>query len=258
MDKEEVYTNKAIGIATYLGGPLVGGLFLYKNFKLFDEDDGARNVLIFSFILFFAFFELVLLIPDAVFDKIPRFVIPSIYTGILYYIFKKFQDEKVSNFLASGGRKASGWKIFGVSAIGLLITFSYVVIRVMYIAPFEGEVMVFGSANNNIYYDKEIEGEEVKKLGNFLTDHGYFQSEVSQDINFILVDDIYEIHILLEKKWWADKDIVLDLLYMQEKLSNKILNKNVEIIMLEEGIDGREQMSVNSAYENLLAPNKAM
>lgn len=258
MDNQEAYTKKAIGFATYFGGPLVGGYLLFKNFKLFNEDDSARNTLIFSIIFFVVFFELFLLIPDPIREKIPRFVLPAIYTGIIYYIFKRFQDEKVSKFLQSGGHKASGWKIFGISVVGLLITLSYLMFRVMLIAPFNGKVMEFGSAGNKIYYDEEIAEKEVETLGQFLTDYGYFQSEVPQVVNFKLVDDKYEIHIFVDKNWWTDEDIVESLLSVQEQLSQKILSQKVEIIMIEDGIKGREEMSVNSAFQNLKTSDNAM
>ena len=39
----KIFTNKAISIATFFGGPLAAGLLISKNFKVFGNENAARN-----------------------------------------------------------------------------------------------------------------------------------------------------------------------------------------------------------------------
>ena len=254
MEKEGIYTDKAVGVATYLGGPLVGGYLLSRNFKILGEEDKARNAIFLGLILFFIIFELLFLVPDSIINKIPNTIIPGIYTLIFYFLFKKYQDEKVKTYLKEGGGKASGWKIFGISIIGLILTLAYIFARAYFIAPFDGEVMEFGTAKHQIYYQEDISQTEVHKLGESLIEFGYFQAKQQQVINLEFENNKYRLFIYVNKKWWSDKDIVESLYSLEDNLSKNVLLSPVNIIMIEDGLKGREEMQLTTAIEKLNSP----
>ena len=129
MIDKKVYTERALRIATYFGGPLVAGYFLSENFKLFNEEDFSRRIQLGSILFAIVFVEIVMLIPDSVFDKIPGVWLPLVYVFISYGIYSKYQDKRVEEFLNSGGEKQSIWNIIAVTLIGMIITFAYIYLR---------------------------------------------------------------------------------------------------------------------------------
>ena len=129
MIDKKVYTERALRIATYFGGPLVAGYFLSENFKLFNEEDFSRRLQLGSILFAIVFVEIVMLIPDSVFDKIPGVWLPLVYVFISYGIYSKYQDKRVEKFLNSGGEKQSIWNIIAVTLIGMIITFAYIYLR---------------------------------------------------------------------------------------------------------------------------------
>ncbi len=239
MEKQRVFTRKAIGIATYFGGPIVAGYLVSKNYKLFGDEEKARNAILLSILFFVIFIELFFLIPDPISDKIPNFLFPLIYTWIVYRIVEVTQEEKIDKFLEDGGKKESGWKIAGISALGLIISISYILFRVSFIAPFEGDVKNFGKLEHAIYYDHEIAVSEIDKLALALTDFGYFGADFQQDVLIKRSEETYTLYIYVLKDWWENRDIIESLNFLQNYLSSEIMSLPVEIIMIDETFKGR-------------------
>ena len=47
---EKIYKDKEVWVGTFLGGPLVAGYFIAKNFKVFGEADKARKTWVIAII----------------------------------------------------------------------------------------------------------------------------------------------------------------------------------------------------------------
>jgi hypothetical protein len=47
---EKIYSEKAIRVGTFLGGPIVAGYFIAENFKVFGDFDKVKSILIFGLI----------------------------------------------------------------------------------------------------------------------------------------------------------------------------------------------------------------
>ncbi|MDA6069855.1 hypothetical protein NJT12_09510 [Flavobacterium sp. AC] len=85
---EKIYSEKAIRVGTFLGGPLVAGYFMAENFKVFGDYNKVRNTWIITILSTIVIFSLIFMIPEDV--KIPNIVFPFIYMGIAAYLTKTY------------------------------------------------------------------------------------------------------------------------------------------------------------------------
>lgn len=105
----KLYSKKAIGIATFIGGPLAAGYMMRQNYiNLNNFRDGNRALtigIVTTILLFAALFAL----PEEIMNKIPNYILPAIYTGIVYLIVERLQgfalnqhEEAGRNFIPVG------------------------------------------------------------------------------------------------------------------------------------------------------------
>ncbi len=142
----KLYSSKAIGGATFLGGPLAAGYMIGENFKALDKPNEGRNSLIIGIVSTIVLFSGIFMIPENILDKIPRQLIPLIYTGIIWGIVEWKQGEILKSHKENGNPFFSGWRAAGIGFISLII---------MSIGIFG---YVFFEMNNEIYdrYDTEL------------------------------------------------------------------------------------------------------
>lgn len=124
MDENtKLYSQKAIGLATYLGGPLAAGILIRRNFINLNKEKQGLNTLIISAIatglLFWGLFS----IPEQIIDTIPNALIPLIYAGIIYGIVERIQGKELKELKDADGEFYSGWRAFGVGMISAFILF---------------------------------------------------------------------------------------------------------------------------------------
>lgn len=121
----KVYKNGAILVGTFLGGPLVAGYFIAENFKAFGEYGRVKKTWIYTIVATIIIFAGIVLIPDN--SKIPNGIIPLIYTGIAFYLFKHFQRQNIEIHIDSGGELFGWWRTIGIGLIGFVITMLIIV-----------------------------------------------------------------------------------------------------------------------------------
>lgn len=120
-ETKRFFSQKAITIATYFGGPLAAGYLVNKNYEVLEQPDNARKSLIIGIISTILVFAGIFSIPEAIIDKIPNALIPLIYTGIIYLLVERFQGESLKKHKESGGEFYSGWRAAGIGAVAMLI-----------------------------------------------------------------------------------------------------------------------------------------
>lgn len=120
--KEKVYTRNQIILATYLGGPLIAGYILSKNFKALGNTNAAKKSLYFGIVATIVIFGGVTLVPEKIINSIPKFLIPGIYTGLAVYFFQSYQGKKIEEYLKNGYKKASFWSVLSISLLSLMAT----------------------------------------------------------------------------------------------------------------------------------------
>ena len=124
MDKPEgkanVYQEKSVWLAVFLGGPLIAGYIIAENFKAFNEYNKARTTWAITIPATLILFAILFLLPEDI--HIPNQLIPIAYTGLASVIVQHFQGGMIKEHIASGG-KVYGWgRVALIGFTGLLIT----------------------------------------------------------------------------------------------------------------------------------------
>jgi hypothetical protein len=92
-EQKQFYSQSAIGIATFFGGPLAAGVLVRRNYITLGNDQYGKHALSIGIIATLLIFGLLFSIPEHIIDKIPNFIFPAIYTAIISFVVEKFQGE---------------------------------------------------------------------------------------------------------------------------------------------------------------------
>jgi hypothetical protein len=122
---QSFYSQKAIALATYLGGPLAAGYLVKQNFIALGNEDHGKLSLIIGAISTLLIFAAIFSIPEHIIDKIPNALIPGIYMPIIYLIVEKLQGKELQEHKNNNGNFFSLWKATG---IGIICTMIYLVV----------------------------------------------------------------------------------------------------------------------------------
>lgn len=120
-ENKKLFSQKAIAIATYFGGPVAAGYLIKKNYQAHEQEDNGKKAFIIGIVSTLLLFAGIFSIPEHIIDKIPNALIPAIYTGIIYLIVEKIQGQWLKEHKESGGEFYSGWKATGIGAIFMVI-----------------------------------------------------------------------------------------------------------------------------------------
>ncbi len=115
-----LYSQAAIAIATYLGGPIAAGALLRRNFINLGQEQWGKHAFFFGFVATILIFLGVFLLPDAFIDKIPDAIIPAIYTGIVFLVVERIQGPKLKEHKESNGPFFSKWRAAGIGSLYML------------------------------------------------------------------------------------------------------------------------------------------
>ena len=121
-EKIKFYSNRAISIATYFGGPIAAGILIRKNFlNLGKEKEGLIALvvgIVSTILLFWGIFQ----IPEPIIDKIPNALIPLVYTGIIYLIVEKIHGNILKKHKEEKNEFYSAWRAAGIGLMCSVIT----------------------------------------------------------------------------------------------------------------------------------------
>ena len=154
-EKFKLYSQKAIAIATYFGGPLAAGILIRKNsLNLGKEKQGLIALVvgvISTILLFFGIFQ----IPEPIFDKIPNALIPAVYTGIIYLIVEKIHGDILRKHKEEKNEFYSNWKATGIGLVCAVIIFGGI-FAYAYYAPDDWDVDTY-DAGLSKFHNNESE-----------------------------------------------------------------------------------------------------
>jgi hypothetical protein len=117
----KLYSNRAITIATYFGGPIAAGILVRRNFINLGKTKYGRYSLYIGIISTILLFIGIYSIPEGIIDKIPNAIIPLSYTAVIWAIVKKLQGEDLKKHKENNGNFYSAWKAAGVGAISMSV-----------------------------------------------------------------------------------------------------------------------------------------
>src|SRR5258708_4654304 len=127
----KLYKDSHIGIATFLGGPLIAGYLAAENFKNLGEKSNATKAWVIAVIATIIIFGSIFLIPGI--EHIPRYIIPLAYSTIARLLIQKYQGNDIRAHEAAGGQFYNVWRSVAISLIGLALLLAALV-AIFYLA----------------------------------------------------------------------------------------------------------------------------
>ncbi|NQZ42837.1 MAG: hypothetical protein HRT65_00875 [Flavobacteriaceae bacterium] len=116
----KLYSTKAIGGATFLGGPLAAGYMIGENFKALEQPQAAKKSLWIGVLSTVILFGGIFMLPKAIVDRIPRQLIPLVYTAIIWGLVEWKQGQVLKDHQFFGNVFYSGWRAAGIGLLSLL------------------------------------------------------------------------------------------------------------------------------------------
>lgn len=217
--KNKYFSIRAISIATYLGGPLVGGILVSLNFKRFQQKEKAYWALIISFLATVVLMWTIFQVPENILERIPNFLLPLIYTPIVVFIAEKQQKQEIQKLAEQEAEKEPWWKAVGVGLLGTALTLA-VVFQLASSEPLlPGEKYLYGELKHEIYYQGEnIDEALLDRLGFGLEIAGYFSNEFTQVAHIEEGQTRYICSIYVDETLWEDKQVLEQLREFKKNL----------------------------------------
>jgi hypothetical protein len=184
------FSKKAIGIATFFGGPLAAGYLIRENYLSLNKPDEGKNALMIAIATTFLLFTGIFMIPESIMDKIPRQILPIIYTAIIYYIVDLKHGEILKLHEENGNSFYSGWKAAIVGFLSLLVICVFVFIGIY--STSNDESLDLYDTKMEVFYKNETESIE-------------FYNHLDTKSNFALIKELDEMVI---PKWEQNIKII--------------------------------------------------
>lgn len=118
---KQFYSQRAISIATFFGGPLAAGILVRRNYINLGKDLYGKYALSIGIVSTLLLFTVIFTTPEHLIDKIPNSVIPAIYTLIIFLLVDKLQGRELKDHKENNGTFYSAWKATGVGFVCMLV-----------------------------------------------------------------------------------------------------------------------------------------
>jgi hypothetical protein len=213
---KKFYSQTAITIATYFGGPLAAGYLVKKNFDTLEQPENGKKALILGVVSTILLFIGIFSIPEPIIDNIPNALIPLIYTGIIYWIVEKLHGEILKSHKESGGEFHSGWKAAGIGAIAMVILTAGIFLSLM----ITGDL-----SNSQLNFDSETYDREVAKFVNNETNALSVFNVIETQTPEYLINEFNKGLVL-----WKENLTIVERLNEMENLPKKLLAQNTILL----------------------------
>lgn len=238
---QKYYTENQIYLATFLGGPVPAGILIYQNLKELGETRQASGTLlvtvVFTFLLFFGIMQ----IPEAVLDRIPSLAFTAFYTVIVFFVYRRYLADKISDELTEPENRASNWSVAGYTFLGLMINLVIIFAIGVTRPAFPGEKMTFGTLKHEVYYDEEIiDPSTVENVAWVLSETQFFSEDFQMAMKLELKNDLLILAMNVQRKYWSDSELLIELRNLKEELCS-YLKREVSIEMIHYNLDGEEE-----------------
>ena len=201
------YSQKAIGIATFIGGPLAAGYLIRENYLSLNKPDEAKKSLLIGIVSTILLFTGIFIIPESIIDKVPNQILPTIYTGIILFIVTKIHGTILYQHKENGNEFYSGWKAAGIG----LISASILVIGIFgyfYLSP------------NGEEYEKYNTG--IAEFSKNETESLVFYDHINNETNNSLLQELENNTIPL----WKENIEIIKKVNNIEHLPSELLEQN--------------------------------
>lgn len=203
----KLHSGKAMGLATFLGGPLAGTYMLFENFKALEKPREAQVALISGVTFTLLLFSVLFALPEEISERIPNQILPAVYTMILWGFIEHYQGETLKLHKEHGNAFFSRWRAAGIGLISLCViltgVFGYVIT----------------TSGNDVYdqYDSEMSV--------------FFENEASsitiyQQINSRSREELLELIDAQGLPKWKENQQIIERVSQLEDLPETIVRQN--------------------------------
>lgn len=203
----KLYSQRAISIATFLGGPLAAGYLVRENYLELNKPDEAKKAFIYGLLTTVAVFGFIFIMPESIMEKVPNQIIPLIYTAIIYYVVEQTQGEILKLHKELGNEFYSGWKAARIGFVSLLLLITLIF----------GYFFLFENEGNLLEYDKKMELYSKNETAS-LEFYSFLETENQEKLLIRLNRDVIP-------KWVENKQIIKEVSNL-DGLPNEIIDKN--------------------------------
>ena len=121
LRSKKFFSLNAISIATMLGGPIAAGVMLRSNYVQYGQIQRANIALLTGVVATVLLLIAVFSLPEAIIVRIPNYVASVSYTIIIYLLANYLQGDRLNQHAAQKGAFHSGWRIFGVILVSVIV-----------------------------------------------------------------------------------------------------------------------------------------
>jgi len=118
----KLYTENAIRVATFLGGPLVAGYLIADNYKQLGQSKHIQTTWLITILATVVIFIIAWFLPVS----FPPYILPIAYTVGTYYLVQNLQGKKIKAHVTAGGEIWSMGRAILIGLAGLIIIFAIV------------------------------------------------------------------------------------------------------------------------------------
>ncbi len=97
----KLYSDRAVYVGAFIGGPLVAGYLAAENFKQLGQQDKVKYAWIIAIAATIIIFVAIFFIPGI--ENIPRIIVPLIYTLIAQMIVRQYLGGAIKAHIEKGG-----------------------------------------------------------------------------------------------------------------------------------------------------------
>lgn len=217
------YTSFLVLLGTFIGGPIVAGVLLAKNFKLLNKKNAAIISLIIGAIITILIAFLLNVVLD--YKKLPSYLIPGLSLAIAALIFEFTQAKSIKELDKSIYKKASAWNSVLYGLGGMLVLFILIFLFHIFwgkMDGYAGKVKV----KNKVYlhYKEDVDKSIAKKVAYILDWSTYFDQSYRGDIFLKDRHKFYRMDIVLVSPQILQDSAVLNSFNTMEQFLNANLS----------------------------------
>jgi len=111
------YSANAIQLATFLGGPLIGGYLIRENYRTLGDEQKGKQALLWGIVATILVFGVLLALPSTISDRIPNYVLPALFAGVIRWIVEVKQGAVLREHKEQNRKFYSNWRAVGLALI---------------------------------------------------------------------------------------------------------------------------------------------
>lgn len=203
----KLHSTKTISASTFLGGPLCAAFLIAENYKSLNKPKQYQTTLVLGIAFTLLLFAVLFSLPESVIDKLPKQLIPLIYTAIVYGIVESQFGRILKAHKENGNTFFSGWRVAGVTLISLII----MGLGILAYAFYGMDNSVYNAYDEQMALFSQNESESLK-----------FYDHLESKSNYDLVVELNEISL----PKWEENIAIINRANGIENLPSELIKQN--------------------------------